>query len=91
MHTVEPPGTQPCPTSEPVASTSRHEALIHQGTTHDLAPVIAAQVLLRHGMSEDLVQEYVARTWPLEPDDCHAAIEAARLLLRREQPRPGRR
>jgi len=51
----------------------------------DVAPVVAAEVLLRHGMAEDVVAAYVARTWPLDELECRAALRAAHILLRREQ------
>jgi len=51
----------------------------------DVAPVVAAEVLLRHGMTEDVVAAYVARTWPLDEAECRAALRAAHILLRREQ------
>ena len=52
--------------------------------SRDLAPVIAAQALLRHGLHDHEVLGYVARTWALDDIDCHAAVAAAHVLLRRE-------
>jgi hypothetical protein len=49
----------------------------------DIAPVVAAEALLRHGMSEDVVAAYVARTWPLDETECRAAVRAAHILLSR--------
>jgi hypothetical protein len=51
----------------------------------DVAPVVAAEALLRHGMSDDVVVAYVARTWPLDDAECRAAVRAAHILLRRGQ------
>lgn len=51
----------------------------------DIAPVVAAEALLRHGMADDVVVGYVARTWPLDEADCRAAVRAAHILLRRGQ------
>jgi hypothetical protein len=51
----------------------------------DVAPVVAAEVLLRHGLAEDVVAAYIARTWPLDDADLGAAMRAAHILLRREQ------
>ena len=52
--------------------------------SHDIAPVIAAEALLRHEMSDEVVAAYLARTWPLDDVDCRAAVRAARILLRKE-------
>ncbi len=48
----------------------------------DRAAVVAAEALLRHHMSDALVAEYLARTWPLDDHEIVAAIDAARSLLR---------
>ena len=47
---------------------------------HDFAPVIAAQALLAHGMSDDAVFAYVQRTWRLDAADARAAVAAALTL-----------
>ncbi len=52
---------------------------------HDVAPVIAAEALFRHGMSDEVVAAYLSRTWPLDDIDCRAAVRAARILLHKEQ------
>ena len=57
---------------------SRHAA------SRDVAPVIAAEALLRHGLHDDEVFAYLARTWSLDDVDCGAAVRAAHVLLRRE-------
>jgi len=51
----------------------------------DVAPVIAAEALLHHGMSDDVIAAYVARTWPLDEKQCVEAVAAAHVLMRREQ------
>jgi hypothetical protein len=53
--------------------------------SRDVAPVVAAEALLHHGLSDDAVIGYIARTWPLDDLDCRAAVDAAHILLRREQ------
>ena len=52
---------------------------------HDVAPVVAAERLLHHGMPDDLILRYLARTWSLNGVEQRDAIAAAHLLLRREQ------
>lgn len=49
----------------------------------DIAPVIAAQALLAHGMQDRLVLDYVRRTWTLDPVDAGAAVRAAHILVER--------
>ena len=51
----------------------------------DVAPVVAAQALLRHGLSDEVIVGYVARTWPLDDAECRAAVRAAHILFRRGQ------
>ena len=53
----------------------------------DVAPVVTAEILLRHGMADDVASAYLARTWPLDEADCQSAVTAAHILLRREQVR----
>ncbi len=48
------------------------------------AAVVAARVLLLHGLSDDVIAGYIARTWALDGADCDAALASARALLRRE-------
>ncbi len=50
----------------------------------DFAPVVAAETLLRHGLSDDKVLAFVAETWNLDDTDARDAIAAAHVLLRRE-------
>jgi len=52
----------------------------------DVALVAAAEALLRHGIDDDRIIEYLARTWALDEIDCLAAVEAAHILVRREHP-----
>ena len=52
--------------------------------SRNVAPLIAAEALLHHGLSDDAVAGYLARTWPLDALDCRAAVDAAHILLRRE-------
>lgn len=49
----------------------------------DVAPVIAAQALLAHGIDDDVIVAYLRRTWHLDDIDAQAALAAARLLVRR--------
>lgn len=51
------------------------------------APVLCAEVLLHHGLRDDAILSHLARAWPLDEIDCRAALDAAHILLRREQPR----
>jgi hypothetical protein len=55
----------------------------------DAAPVVAAKVLMQHGLGDDAIVSYLARSWPLDERDCRSALDAARILLRREYPREG--
>jgi hypothetical protein len=48
------------------------------------APVIYARVLLRHGLADDLVARYVARTFAFDHRQCDATLTAARLLVDQE-------
>jgi hypothetical protein len=48
--------------------------------------VVAAKVLLRHGLDDDAIVSYLARSWPIDERDCRSALDAARILLRREHP-----
>jgi hypothetical protein len=50
----------------------------------DSAPIIAAQVLMRHGLADDVIAGYVARTWPLDERQCDAAVATARYLAQQE-------
>src|SRR5213596_2167671 len=50
----------------------------------DAAPVLCAEVLLHHALSDDAILSHLARTWPLNEIDCRAALDAAHILLRRE-------
>ena len=52
--------------------------------SRSIAPLIAAEALLHHGLSDEAVVAYLARTWPLDAVDCQAAVNAAHILLRRE-------
>jgi len=52
--------------------------------SRNVAPLIAAEALLHHGLSDDAVVGYLVRTWPLDALDCRAAVNAAHILLRRE-------
>jgi hypothetical protein len=47
-------------------------------------PVMYARVLLQHGLSDDAVASYVARTFAFDDRRCNAALTAARLLVRQE-------
>ena len=51
----------------------------------DAAPVFAAEILLHRGLSDDVILSYLARSWPY-PSECRAALDAAHILIRREQP-----
>jgi hypothetical protein len=50
----------------------------------DVAPVIAARVLLARGVGDDRVFNHLAQTWRLNDVDLRAAVAAAHVLLRRE-------
>ena len=52
----------------------------------DVAPVVTAEVLLRHGMADDVVAGYLARTWPLDEVGCLDAVRSAHVLLRLSRP-----
>ncbi len=53
----------------------------------DAAPVVAAEVLLRHGLTDDAIAEWLVRTWDIDQHDCEAAVRAAHVLLKRGHPR----
>jgi hypothetical protein len=48
------------------------------------APVIYARVLLQHGLADDVVVRYVARTFSFDARRCDATLTAARLLVQQE-------
>jgi hypothetical protein len=48
------------------------------------APIVAARVLLEHGLADDVIVGYVARTWALDDRHCDATVAAARFLLEQE-------
>jgi len=50
----------------------------------DSAPVFVAEVLLRHGFSDDRICAHLAYQWPLDDEECQAAVEAAHSLVRFE-------
>ncbi len=52
---------------------------------YNVAPVIAAERLLHHGMADELIVAYLARTWSLTAIEQRDAIAAAHVLVRREQ------
>jgi hypothetical protein len=52
---------------------------------HNIAPVIAAERLLHHGIADDVIAAYLARTWSLTVIEQRDAIAAAHVLLRRER------
>jgi hypothetical protein len=54
------------------------------GVNRDVAPVIAAEALLDHGMDGELIVAYLRKTWNLDDIDA-AALAAARVLQRRER------
>jgi len=58
-----------------------------QRMRRDVAPVVAAEVLLHHGLCDEAILSYLARSWPLDERDCRASLDAAHILLRRERPR----
>ena len=60
----------------------------HVAMGRDVAPVVAAEVLIRHGLDDVRIGEYLARTWSLDDIDCMAAVRAAHVLVEREHPRP---
>ena len=55
------------------------------GVNRDVAPVIAAEALLAHGMEGDVIVAYLRKTWNLDDIDAAAALAAARVLRRRER------
>lgn len=48
--------------------------------------MVAATVLLRHGLDDEAIVSYLARSWPIDERDCRSALDAAHILLRREHP-----
>ena len=59
------------------------------GVNRDVAPVIAAEALLDHGMDAEVIVAYLRKTWNLDDIDAAAALAAARVLQRRERLRRG--
>ena len=51
---------------------------------HAAAPVLCAEVLLHHHLSDETIIDHLARGWPLREVDCRAALDARTFLLRRE-------
>ena len=51
---------------------------------HNVAPVIAAERLLHHGLADDVIAAYLARTWSLTAIEQRDAVAAAHVLVRRE-------
>ena len=49
----------------------------------DASLVVAAEVLLHHGLSDAVILSYLARSWPREAE-CRHALAAAHILIRRE-------
>ena len=41
---------------------------------------IAASVLLRRGLRDDVIRDYLARTWPLSSHECDDALTAGRCI-----------
>jgi hypothetical protein len=62
------------------------DAVRAANTRRDTAPVICAEMLLHHGFSDDAIVDYLARSWPLDRNDCQTALDAAHILVRREHP-----
>jgi len=54
---------------------------------HDSTAVIAAAILLQHGLADDVVVRYVARR-PLNERESAAVLTAAHELLDKSPPRP---
>jgi hypothetical protein len=52
----------------------------------DAAPVICAELLLHHGFTDPAILSHLARTWRLDEPDLRAALAAAHILLRRQEP-----
>jgi hypothetical protein len=54
-----------------------------ESVNRDVAPVIAAQALLAHGMDDDAILAYITRTWRLSDADARSALAAAGVLVSR--------
>ena len=52
----------------------------------DAAPVICAELLLHHGLTDPAILSHLARTWQLDEPELRAALAAAHILLRRQEP-----
>jgi len=83
-----PSATHTVPARERPASLVQRQARTSDTdrVNHDAAPVVAAEVLLRHGLTDDAIAEWLARTWEIDDHDCHAAVRAAHILLQRAHP-----
>ena len=46
------------------------------------APVIAAEALLEHDISEDTIRNYLVAKWLLTESEARSALSAARALIR---------
>ena len=57
------------------------------GRRHNAAPVMCGVALLHHDLGDDAILSHLAQTWGLDAIDCRAALDAAHILLRREEPR----
>jgi len=51
----------------------------------DGAPIFVAEVLLRHGFSDDRIRAHPASQWPLDDEECQSAVEAAHVRARCER------
>ena len=54
--------------------------------SRDLAPVVAAEVFIHHGLDKERNIENLARTRDLDEADAVAAVHAAHVLIQREHP-----
>jgi hypothetical protein len=48
------------------------------------APVVAAEILIRRGLTDQVILAHLARHWPLDEHELQAALDAAHILVRRE-------
>jgi hypothetical protein len=64
-----------------VTALSEHDLIAR--VDHDAAPVVAAEMLIRHGFSDALIVAHIQTQWPLKEHERQRVLEAAHIIVRR--------
>jgi len=83
MHRVRPADLR-----DPTADTRFGSERSHGAGGRDVAAIVAAEALLRHGLSDADVLVWLARTWPLDNHSCQAALATAHAFRRANESVP---